>query len=144
MSRAPDVYFEMTKSVAQYAYFQLGVAGGAIAFAAHQTRDMALLHTPWPIGAAVALWAISFACGCSGLEARSDGLAANAKLLFMEEQTPPQWLATVKTFPEYQQWHRDVEEMSQKPWSRFKWQVRTLYLGALAYVAGHIMLMAWR
>lgn len=55
MSNDNDLYFEHQKSIAQFAYFQLGIAASAIAFAMHQTADRSLDSVPWPIGLAVFL-----------------------------------------------------------------------------------------
>jgi len=59
-----ELVSEHTKGQAQLVYFLLGLAASAIAFAVHETEGTALKDAPWPLGAAVALWAFSFAMGC--------------------------------------------------------------------------------
>ena len=69
-----DLVFEASRGQAQFAYFQLGLAASAIAFAVHETEGKSLADTPWPIGLAVGLWGMSFVAGCLGVEARHRGL----------------------------------------------------------------------
>lgn len=142
MSRLSELFLEHQKSVSQFAYFQLGVAASAIAFAVHQTKGRSLDDTPWPIGAAVICWAISFALGSFGVDARLHGLARNARLMMGMEKIPPQFHEALKETPQYAETEAEVEEAVNRPQTRFRWQMRFLFLGALAYVAGHIMDMA--
>ena len=79
--RTADLILEYLKSQSQFAYFQLGLAASAIAYAVHETKGQSLSETPWPFGAAVILWAISFATGAYGIEARLDGIKTNAQFL---------------------------------------------------------------
>lgn len=142
MNRATELFFEHQKSISQFAYFQLGVAASAIAFAVHQTKDQALQDTPWPIGAAVVLWALSFALGSFGIGARVRGLAANTQLLFAKEGFPPEWISALEQLPDYKKSVQTVDNAAQRPGGFFRWQMTTLFFGAIAYVAGHVMHMA--
>lgn len=136
-----DLYFEHIKGQAQFAYFQLGVAASAIAFAVHETKDQALSDTPWPIWLGTALWAVSFAVGCIGMQARQSGIVANMRYLELTRGVVPERLD-----PALQRAFAEAKDTTQadldRPVTRFRWQQWTLFAGALAYIAGHVMHMA--
>jgi len=141
--RGVSLFLEHLKGQAQFAYFQLGLTASAIAFAIHQTDNQALRDTPWPTGVAVALWAGSFALGCFGLGARQNALLRNAKYLFMlsdadaiQLQHHPEIAKAIKEAGQ------TVEEAGERSLTRFRWQLWTLFGGALFYIAGHLMDMA--
>lgn len=142
MSRATELYFESHKSISQFAYFQLGVAASAIAFAVHETDGRSLYSTPWPIGAAVALWALSFFLGSLGVNARIRSINLNAAFLIAKEKFPPEWRGELERLPEHSEFERDIELSANRPTPLFRWQLRFLFFGALAYIAGHLMDMA--
>jgi hypothetical protein len=138
---ASQLIFELHKGQSQFAYFQLGVAASAIAFAVHQTANTSLVDAPWPLAVAVGLWALSFALGCFGLDARQAGILSNASFLqlsreFAAEATDP---AFTQTFEEIK---ADVKKDLRRPATRFRWQKWTLFAGALFYIGGHVMQMA--
>lgn len=136
-----DLYFEHTKSQAQFAYFQLGLTASAIAFAIHETDGHALIDTPWPIGVAVALWGASFAIGCFGLDARQRGMLTNLQYLEVTKDVSrvnaDPALVAVMTKAK-----RTVQTDIDRPLPRFRRQLHLLFFGAVAYVGGHIMDMA--
>jgi len=138
-----DLYFEHLKGQAQFAYFQLGVAASATAFAVHETAESSLQETPWPIGAAVALWALSFGVGCFGMTARQRGMQTNLQYLAAKRGIPP-----AVDDPELAKVIADAKRITQndldRPMIRFRWQLYTLFGGALFYIGGHIMQMAGR
>lgn len=136
-----ELYFEHTKSQAQFAYFQLGLTASAIAFAVHETDGHSLIDTPWPIGVAVALWGASFAIGCFGLDARQRGMMTNLQYLEVVKDVPrvgadPALVAVISKAKGIVQ--TDID----RPLPRFRRQLHMLFLGAIAYIGGHIMDMA--
>ena len=139
--RAAQLIFELHKGQSQFAYFQLGVAASAIAFAIHRTTGVSLADAPWPIGLAVLLWALSFALGCFGLDARQTGLLSNAAFLEavheVQVRMPGVDLAEI-TAESKKQVGRDLG----RPVTRFRWQKWLLFAGAIAYICGHLMQMA--
>jgi hypothetical protein len=139
--RATQLIFESHKSQSQFAYFQLGLAASAIAFAVHQTASASLTNTPWPIGLGVALWAISFALGCFGIDARQNALLANAKYLQLTHGIAPAQ-ADEELAQLIKEMEQDVGNALDRPVARFRWQKWLLFAGALAYIAGHVMQMA--
>jgi len=139
---ATQLILEAHKGQSQFAYFQLGVAASAIAFAVHQTTGTALADAPWPMGLAVALWALSFALGCFGLDARQAGINLNAIFLQVADQIPSQLRASSEGAKFIEKMKADVGTRMDRTDYRFRWQKWTLFAGALAYVAGHMMQMA--
>lgn len=140
-SNATQLIFELHKGQSQFAYFQLGVAASAIAFAIHETADLALADAPWPLGLAVALWSVSFALGCFGLDARQDGILSNASFLQLTEGVPAN-ISTPALAQAIEDMKSDVIKDLRRPIVRFGWQKWTLFAGALAFITGHVMQMA--
>lgn len=137
--RVTQLILETHKGQSQFAYFQLGVAASAMAFAVHETSGISLADAPWPLGVGMVMWAISFALGCFGLEARQAGLASNAALLQALQAVPPQMHGAMADTIEEAKF--DVGKTLARPGLRFRWQKWTLFAGALAYIAGHVMQM---
>lgn len=136
-----DLVLEVIKSESQFAYFQLGVAASAIAFAVHQTREQALIDTPWAIGVGVGLWALSFVAGCFGIGSRQKGLYQNINLIAAARgskdiQHLPEIVDAMKGLL------KRTEDASAKPRTRYRIQQLLLFAGAVAYIAGHIQQMA--
>lgn len=138
---ASQLIFEMHKGQAQFAYFQLGAAGGAIAFAIHETAELSLADAPWPLGLAVGLWALSFALGCFGLDARQDGIQTNAAFLQLMRDAPP-YMGDPEIVDTIERAKETVKADLRRPIVRFRWQKWMLFAGALAYIGGHVMQMA--
>ena len=138
---ANQLIFEHHKGQSQFAYFQLGVAASAIAFAIHETTRLSLADAPWPLAVAVALWAISFALGCFGIDARQDGIWANALFLQVFGDVPAQPLNSpgAKVVNDAKE---TVKKDLKKPVTLFRWQKWALFAGALFYIGGHVMQMA--
>lgn len=141
--KVTQLIFEAHKSQSQYVYFQLGVAVSAIAFAVHETKELPLSQAPWPLGLGVALWAMSFVLGGLSLEARSAGLTGNANYLLADGDAQKFGIAGkegIKQAIENIRTGVEARFEAQGRWA--KWQKWTLFLGALGYVAGHLMRMA--
>ena len=139
--REAQIIFEALKGQSQFAYFQLGVAASAMAFAIHETAGVSLADAPWPLGVAVALWAVSFALGCFGLDAREYALHHNASFIRETSNIPPQ-LRTANIAQAIDEFKDTVGDRFERTRRRFRWQKWTLFAGALAYIAGHMMQMA--
>ena len=139
---ATALIFEHLKSQAQFAYFQLGVAASAIAFAVHETDGRALRSTPWPIGAAVAIWAFSFGAGCFGIELHQQGMRSNAAFLVATRGMGSESLLASEA-QQFVKWAKTLTQADlNRPGRRFRWQMWSLFAGGFAYVAGHVMAMA--
>jgi hypothetical protein len=140
-SNTTQLIFELQKGQAQFAYFQLGVAASAMAFAIHETGGLPLADAPWALGLAVTLWALSFALGCFGIDARQDGIQSNAAFLraFGDLSAQPVGSEGANVVARAKD---AVAKDLRKPVTRFRWQKWTLFAGALFYIGGHIMQMA--
>jgi hypothetical protein len=138
---AKQLILEVHKGQSQFAYFQLGLAASAIAFAVHQTTGDSLAETPWPIGLAVFLWAASFALGCFGIGARQRGLLSNAQFLLSTRGIPEE-PANADLAAAVNDVKAEVVKDLKRPATLFKWQMWALFAGALAYVGGHVMQMS--
>jgi hypothetical protein len=139
--REAQLIFETLKGQSQFAYFQLGVAASAIAFAVHETAGVSLADAPWPLGLGVGLWGFSFALGCFGLDARENALHHNINFLKEITNIPPQ-LKTGQINQAIDEFRDSVGERFERAGRRFRWQKWVLFAGALAYIAGHMMMMA--
>lgn len=139
--RGVTLYLEHLKGQGQFAYFQLGLAASAIAFAVHQTRDASLEDTPWPIGAAVVLWALSFAFGCFGIEARQKAIRTNIQYLLALDEVPPPYRDHPELSESIEKAKQLVDKDAQRPFVRFDLQMWLLFGGALFYIWGHLLLM---
>lgn len=140
-SNTTQLLFEHHKGQAQFAYFQLGVAASAIAFAIHETDGLPLADAPWPLGAAILLWALSFALGCFGVDAKQVGIQSNAIYLRVFGDLPDQPANTPAAKVVNDAMDAVTKDLN-KAAKRFRWQKWALFAGAIFYVSGHIMQMA--
>jgi hypothetical protein len=84
---------------------------------------------------------MSFALGCFGLGARLRAITTNVGFLratkgIPEEVTDPELKSALGGARVI------AEKDANRPGPRFRWQMWTLFLGALAFIAGHIQQMA--
>jgi uncharacterized membrane protein YeaQ/YmgE (transglycosylase-associated protein family) len=138
-----ELYGEAQRSQAQFIYFVLGAAGAAIGFAVHQTTGKPLTWIMAPIGAAVILWALSFFCGLVAIQRRQAAIFRN----FNFHQTKAGALqisphAHVILAEEFAEAEAELTKLSRKPHAWMALQRWCLFLGALAYLTGHVMQMA--
>ena len=132
-----DLQSEHTKSQAQFAYFLLGLAASAIAYAIHETQGWSLKEAPWPIGVAVGLWALSFGLGCFGVKARQQATITN--IAFLDSTQGLNAAQVAQHMPEV---HETARKDVNRPVCFFDWQLWMLFAGALFYIDGHLMQMA--
>jgi hypothetical protein len=137
-----EVYRQFRMSQDKYAYFLLAAVGGGIALAVNQTHTAALSWSQIPLACAVLLWGLSFLFGCRYLSYLSSNLYANVGLLKVESGEHP----LVGTHPDLMaaasEGIRDAIESNAEKGSRFaRWQFYCLALGAVAYLAWHILEM---
>ncbi len=144
MSAAEEIYKQHSDSQSRFAYFLLGAAGSAVAFAVHQTKDDALSLLHIPLGVAVVAWSASFMLGLRYLGYRQVLMSANLEMLKLQDGTHhlgPQGVVV----PEYVEIARKAcDEINEKAGARARWQQRFLVVGALAFIAGHVLEMAGR
>ncbi|WP_324742085.1 hypothetical protein U8326_02250 [Tsuneonella sp. CC-YZS046] len=138
-----DIYSELQRSMSQFIHFVLGAAGGGIAFAVHQTSGEPFSPAMIPIGAAVIFWAISFFSGLVALQRRQSFLTLNFNIIQFKknayEQLPE---AHIYLTEEFERGKTDLKSAAAKPLFWMTWQRWNLFVGALAYLAGHIWQMS--
>jgi hypothetical protein len=138
------LHAEFLRGQAQFAYFLLGVAASAVAFAIHETSGRSLSLTPWPYGLGVVLWALSFALGCFGVQNRQDAITSNANFLLALQKIP----AAYRDVPDFASMiteaENKVKDAGRKPIQLFSSQQWLFFFGSLAYLAGHILDMYHR
>ena len=140
-----EIYRALRESQNKHTYFLLAVVGTAIALVVKQTQGASLSWSQLPLLAAVLAWALSFLFGCLNRAYVSSGLHTNAALL--EVNAGRQNLAG--TNPEKiqvaRETLRDIFEDQSKKANRFaNLQFRLLVIGAILYVAWHILEMYLR
>lgn len=138
---ATELYRQHTEGHSKFVYFLLGVSASAIAFAIHETRGERLTALHAPIGVAVLLFAASFAAGLSGLGARQKVMMANAEILKLQRgvKVPPPALSVADCIDAMR---HALEDEAVRGSRRWRWQQWCLFAGALAYIVGHVLMMA--
>lgn len=140
----------------KYVYYLLAITAGAIAFVAHETREVALHEAHWILGIAVLFWLVSFYVGCKNrfldISYLSDsfwsaglklGIAAERHLLgntITEDQQKALW--TAEEFVDGVD--EDKKTASAGARTCFELQFRLFVLGAVAYIAWHVYEMYFR
>jgi len=129
----------------KHTYFLLAAAGACIGFALTQSKDMALSASMYPLGAALALWGVSFLLGCRHIEGALSITFANIGLLKMRSGRDPLAGQNPSLIALGDQTLQEIIEKKQCVSSRAgRWQNRCLILGVLCYVAWQVLLMQAR
>lgn len=136
---------QLTTAQSKYAYFLLAGAASAIALALNRTAALALAFSQVPLGLAVICWGLSFYFGCRHIAYVAATLSANAALAMIQAGVHPE----IPPHPEYQraaaEGTRDAANDNAFAAGRnARRQFRLLIMGALCYVAWHILQMALR
>lgn len=140
-----EIYRALRESQNKHTYFLLAVVGTAIALVVKQTQGASLSWSQLLLAAAVLAWALSFLFGCRNRDYVSSGLYTNAALL--EVNAGRHKLSG--TDPEAIQVARETlsnifENQSNKANRFANLQFRLLVIGAILYVAWHILEMYLR
>jgi len=137
-----EVYRQLRLGQDKYAYFLLAAAGAAIGLAVNQTQGSALCWSQIPLGIAVLCWSLSFIFGCKHLAYVNANLYANAELMKVERGENP----TVGRHPQMISAAREgiqqAFDANSERTNRYSlWQFRILVIGAIFYIAWHILEM---
>jgi len=140
-----EVYRQHRVAEDKYTYFLLAAAGAAIALAVNQTSSSGIALSQIPLAVAVFSWALSFFFGCRRLSYISSILYANFSLLQVEGGEDP----VVGLSPQRQQAAADgirsaVEANLKRVQRHARMQFSFLLIGAVMYVAWHVIEMALR
>jgi len=140
MANAQELLFSRHQEAQEkYTYFLLAGVGAAIALVVTQTQRDVLAWSQAPLGVAIAMWALSFYCGCRQLRAVQSALYVNLDLLKIEAGThpmagrDPQRMAVGhEVATEFVTQHVDSAQ-------RFGiWQFRLFVLAAIFYIGWHV------
>jgi hypothetical protein len=129
----------------KYTYFLLAAAASAVAFAIQKTSGAKLSLSMIPLGFATLSWGLSFYCGCRNLLWVQVTVYANYSLLQLKSGIHPNQPADPKECQIAEQGVRlAIEENIESAASHGKWQFRLLILGAVFFLAWHILDMVLR
>lgn len=140
-----EVYRALRDLQTRYTYFLLAAAGAGIALAVNQTQNQVLASSQIPLAAAVLAWAFSFFAGCKHIDWVSSTIRVNAGLLQVQSgEHPltgrdPNRVASAKELLT-----KSFEEASRLAQRYYRLQFWTLILGAVFYVAWHVLEMYLR
>jgi hypothetical protein len=139
------LHAQLTQAQSKHTYFLLAVSASAVALAVHQTEARALAISLIPLGLAVLSWAGSFYCGCMQLSYVAATLRANAALFEVQAGNHPQIGHDVQRMAAASDGIREAAESNAANAGRYhNSQFRLLLLGAILYIAWHVLEMALR
>lgn len=139
-----EVYRALRDAQNRYAYFLLAAAGGAIALAVNQTKDASLHWSQTPLAIAALMWGLSFFCGCRHLAYVSSTLYTNSELLRVQNGTHPVIRSAEAVALARTKFAKVAEENADRGNRYGHWQFRFLVIGAVVYVAWHVLEMYLR
>ena len=129
----------------KYTYFLLAAAGAAIGFAVTQSQTAAFEWPQLPLGLAVLLWALSFFFGCRHLNYVEATLYANMDLLKVQAGMHPEVGAHPQMQAAAAEGIRSAMGTNSIRSARFAdWQFRFFVLGAVFFIAWHVVGMYLR
>jgi hypothetical protein len=135
-----EIYRQYRIAQDKYVYFLLAAAGATIAFAVNQTQGAKLAWSQLPLACAGACWALSFFFGCQHLNYVESTLFANDALLKVIAGEDPQIGMHPQRMAAASEGIREVIELNSKRAGGFaRWQFRCLVLGAVFYLAWHVI-----
>jgi hypothetical protein len=137
-----EIYRQHRTALDKHVYFLLAAAGAAIAFAVTQTQNAKLEWSQLPLAGAVGCWALSFFFGDRHLTSAESLLVANMGLLQVIAGEDPQIGRHPQRIALASEEIRKALELHAKQAGRFaRWQYRCLVLGAMCYLAWHVVRM---
>ncbi len=137
-----EIAKQLHDAQAKYTYFILAVAASGIALAVQRTTGDALSWIHLPLGLAVLSWAASFFAGCRNRDYFSTTLFANLAGLQLEDGTHPETPSHPQARATAYEGVRQAAESNSASASFWgKMQFRLLVLGALFFLAWHVIEM---
>lgn len=135
-----EVYKQHREIQNKYTYFLLAVAASCIALSLKRTTDSKITYSMIPLALAVLSWGFSFFCGCCFLRYASGALAANFKLMATRKGEHPDVGNNPQAIAEASKILKKTMETKIKKTGSFSaWQFRWLILGALFFIAWHVI-----
>jgi hypothetical protein len=117
------------------AYFLLAAAASAIGFAITQAKVEPITYMHIPLGLSVLSWAVSFYCGQQFIQWSISAVGKNAD--YLSNNFLPELPENVKK----EAFHKSVAHHARKMRLHGKTQINFLLLGAICYIAYHILKM---
>lgn len=140
-----ELHRQLRTAQDKYTYFLLAAAASGIGFAIHQTNDKLLAWSMVPLALGVISWALSFFFGCRHVLYVNSTIYANYELLRVQKGLHPQAGTHPQAIAAASEGIRQAIEGNNEQATGFaRLQFRLLILGALFYVAWHILEMAIR
>jgi Tfp pilus assembly protein PilN len=140
--RVSELYRVGREQQTKFTYFLLAGVAAAIAFAVQITNGEAFRWQHYILGVAVAAWLLSFLAGIKYLQSGMAVTEANQVWLQFRQEVQT---GEIPNIPAATAVHDDIESRMRRLSDRSgrwgKWQVRLFYLGALAFIAWHILRM---
>lgn len=134
---------QLHQAQAKYTYFLLAASASGIALAVQRTDGQPLNWSHVLLGVAVSLWGASFFAGCRNRGYFSSTLYSNIALLQLQDGSHPETPThqeAVAAACEGVLAAAESNSASGSTWG--KWQFRLLIIGALFFLAWHIVGMA--
>lgn len=138
-----EISKQLHEQQGKYTYFLLAAAASCIALAVQRTTGSGLGWKHVPLGLAVLCWAGSFWAGCRNRLFFASTLYATVSLLQLEEGSHPQQPdhpLGVRAAVEGVTNATEKNSTAANRWAR--WQFRLLIVGALFFLAWHVLEMA--
>jgi hypothetical protein len=140
-----EVHRQLRLSQDKYSYFLLAGAGAAVGLATNQTHGTAVAWSQIPLAIAVLCWGLSFFFGCQHLRYVSSSLYANAALLKIQSGKHPEYNTNPEIAAAATEGIRMAFESNSDNANKLgHWQFRFLIIGALFYIAWHVLEMVLR
>lgn len=137
-----EVYRQLRTSQDKYTYFLLAAAASAVALAVSRTTGASISYWQTPLGLAVISWGLSFYFGCRHVAYVNSNLYANAHLLKVQSGMHPTAGRDPQMIAAAVEGITKAIESNAEVANRFgHWQFRLLILGAVFYIAWHVLEM---
>ena len=133
---------QLNEAQAKYTYFLLAAAASCMALAVQRTSGTALTSHHFPLGLAMLSWGVSFGAGCYNRAYFSSTLYANIAFLQLEDGSHPErpsHPALVSAAMEGVMKAAKENSSAANRWG--KWQFRLLIVGAVLFLAWHVLEM---
>ncbi|CAM4092845.1 hypothetical protein BOTU111921_11385 [Bordetella tumbae] len=129
----------------KFAYFLLAAVGAGVGFGVTQTREALLTVRLIPAFVALALWGVSFYCGCRYLHKSSVMKLTNAKMIGIYSGTDPH----CGRDPERQRiaagvLQDDFDKNNSVAASLYRWQLHMFLAGCGSFIIWHSWEIAFR
>ena len=140
-----EVYRQFQEAQRKYVYFLLAIAGAGIALSIKYTRGECISSSQIPLAIAVLLWGGSFMCGCRFLNIQASLLYSNAWFLSVKSKFVPKSMVEQLRLADLNKtFEKTFEKKSAQGEKWGRWQLNLIFVGALFFVAWHVLELCLR